>query len=296
MRNEILRRLGWCALLLAIVVVGDRGLAAVLDRIFYQSKFRYALAYSGKLEADVLIMGNSRGANSFHQATLESGTGLRAANLSFNGIPAAMMPVLLEDYLERHPAPQTIIVEVSCVGSRRASGTLERFSVLASRSNGVRDLLREHDFKFYVGSQLSHLLRYNSELMWRSLAFRKKSDQTWAMHSQINDELLESVNAEESVEMLSRSEEDAAAIKRLLEIAESKSIRVELIFAPYLKQYREKLDDFEGWFSWLQEKLERPIVDYSVAIDDSALFADRLHLNASGSEEFTAMVVKSLMK
>ena len=283
-------------MLLAIVVAGDRGLAAVLDRVFYQSKFRYSLAYSGKLAADVLIMGNSRGANSFHQSTLETGTELSAANLSFNGMPAAMMPVLLEDYLERHEAPKVLIVEVSCVGSRRAKGTLERFSVLFGRSRGLQELLREENFKFYVGSQLFHLLRYNSELMWRSLAFRKKSDQTWAMHSQINDELLESVSAAESVAMLTRSEADAAAIKRLIGIAESKSIRVELVFAPYLKQYRERLDDFDGWFSWLSEKLERPIADYSLAIDDSKLFADRLHLNADGSEVFTAKIVESLKK
>ena len=294
MSKKIMLRFGWCALLFAIVLVGDRGFASFLDRLFFSSKFRFSLAYTGQLETDLLILGNSRGANSFHQPTLEEGLGLRAANLSFNGLPAAMMPVLFEDYLAHQPPPKLLVIEVTCVGGRRAAGTIERFSVLSSRSQGVRDLLKDQNFKFYASSEVFHLLRYNSELMWRSLAFLRKSDQSWAMVGQIGDELVESVDAESSFKMLDRSTEDMEALKRVIEIADSRSIRVELVVAPYLKQYRERLDDFDGWFAWLESSLGRSITDYSLALDDSAMFADRLHLNVNGNKAFSAIIVDRL--
>ena len=294
MAKEIIKRLGWCGLLLAIVLVGDRVFASMLERLFFESKFRFSMAYSGRLETDVLIMGNSRGANSFHHPTLEEGLGLRAANLSFNGLPAAMLPILLEDYLSHQPAPRVLIVEVSCVGGKRAPGTIERFSVLSSRSVGVRELQRKQNYKLYFSSEVFHLLRYNSELMWRSLAFLRKSDQSWAIQGQIGDELVEAVDAESSFKMLDQSTEDVDAIKRLIAIADSKSIRVELVFAPYLKAYRERIDDFEAWLTWMEKSLGRSIVDCSLEIEDSTMFADRLHLNAKGGKEFTSILVEKL--
>ena len=105
------------ALLLAVVLVGDRTLACMLAKVVSRTGTRFARAYRGGLEADVLVIGDSRGVNGLYGPAIRDVTGLSAFNLAYNGLSMHLCEALFLDYLEHNRAPRLLIVEASNVRS-----------------------------------------------------------------------------------------------------------------------------------------------------------------------------------
>lgn len=282
-------KLGSRAQLAAVVVflivcfVGDRVGGFAFGRLFMRTHFRYADLYAGDLSADVLFLGNSRGVHMFHRPPLQDVSGKRVANLSFNALPATMLPVVLEDYIDHQNAPSQLFIEVTCVGRVNEPGSLSRFTVLADRSLGFNDVLAKHHPKHYWASQISHLYRYNSELLVRSLFFLKKSDQDWMMDSVV-DSGWQATLADERIRRFERSEVDLESLKSAIAIAEKNGVDVKLILAPYLPGYFALTDSCPEWLDWIEAETGKKVLDYSLAIEDPAHFADPIHLNPPGAE------------
>ncbi len=66
----------WIVAFLAILFVGDRLIGWIFQQQITQSQFRYSRMYRGEGQADILIVGNSRGLN-FYQPSVEKATGLK---------------------------------------------------------------------------------------------------------------------------------------------------------------------------------------------------------------------------
>ena len=273
---------------LVVVAVGDRVGGYLLDRVFHSTKFRFAQIYSGELPADVVFIGNSRGVHMFHRPPLEELTGQEIANLSFNGMPASVMPTIFADYLQHHPAPKQLFVEVSCVGRQNEPGSLERFTVLSSTSSSFDEVLDEQNPVAAWCTKLSHLYRYNSELFLRSLLFRNQSDQDWIMESTVDKNWEQGFQHRNFVQ----SSADVDAIRRLMRIAADHDIEVKLLLAPYLPEYASQLNSIAPWLSWLSEELKTPIADYSAAIQERDSFADPIHLNPIGARRLAIEMIK----
>ena len=58
----------WFALLAIVVIAGDRIGAFVCSRVLLGSQFRFSRVYRGGSNADVLVIGDSRGVHSFYAA------------------------------------------------------------------------------------------------------------------------------------------------------------------------------------------------------------------------------------
>ena len=96
----------WWAVLLAIIIAGDHLLALALHQVLVRSQFRYSRLYRGGNDADVVIIGDSRGVHSFYAPALEQMTGLRALNLSYNSLSPHVAEAVLMDYLDHNRAPR----------------------------------------------------------------------------------------------------------------------------------------------------------------------------------------------
>ncbi len=275
------RTISHVLIFLVIVFVGDRLGGEILQRVFLGRGFRYAEMYAEKLDAEVAVLGNSRGLHMFHPPAIEEITGKKVANLSFNALPPVTMPVIWEDYLKRHPAPKLLILEVSCISVEDEKGSLERMSVLMDQNPKYGQLIKRRNSTFYWGTQISRLFRYNSSLLWRSLLIGG-SDQSWIMDSELNEEMLNAM-VQESDSTLLRVAENAEAIKEVLRIAKEHDIKVKALVAPYYPQYCDRLTDVEEWISWVQEELEVTVEDHSRLLKERGDFADHLHLNAKGA-------------
>lgn len=285
------RRVIATGLFFVLVFAGDRIGGGILSRVFHSTQFRFSQLYSGDLPADVVFIGNSRGVHMFHRPPLADLSGQRVANVSFNGMPAELMPAIFTDYLQHHAPPKQLFIEVSCVGRRNEAGSLERFKILSPVSASIGALLAEQRPTVAWAGRVSLLFQFNSELFWRSLFFRNESDQDWIMDSRLSDNP-EVALSSMPVRVFERSPTDAMAIRRLMQIARDAGTQPKLILAPYAPGYRDEMVGLQAWQDRLASELDAPILDYINAINDLDSFADPIHLNARGARQLAETMIE----
>ena len=278
-------------LFMIVFFSGDRLFSRRLGNAVISSEFRYSRLYRGAATADVLVLGDSRGVHSFFAPGIEQATGLSVVNLSFNGMPMRGSECLLLDYLERHPAPKLVVIEVT---SLRASldviGDLRPYLKYSSR---LRELYSSLFPASAYGLQVSHLYQYNCEMFYRIYYYIGRSDQSWIMTSRVKDDLLASSETQVTSIPLESPEwrQNAAALSRICATAQERKIKLRLVIAPYLPSYRRNI---QNWTEVLQSLSESApgfqIADYSLALSDISDFADRMHLNNRGAETFRSIL------
>ncbi len=107
-----MKKISWYLLLLIVCFSGDRLGAYLLEQQSMQSQFRFSKLYRGESAAEILLLGNSRGLT-FYQPYIEQITGKSTCNLSYNGLPMDVAKVLVQDYLERYPAPKNLLIDIT---------------------------------------------------------------------------------------------------------------------------------------------------------------------------------------
>ena len=95
---------------LSIFFIGQYFIELSLDEILEESSFRYSRLYTGKLENDVISIGNSRGVNSIYTPYFKEKYNVNIMNLSYNGLKSDVLIPLLEDYLDLHKKPKAILI------------------------------------------------------------------------------------------------------------------------------------------------------------------------------------------
>lgn len=274
---------------LVIAILGDRLGGYLVGRVYLSTRFRFAEMFAGRLPSDLTFLGNSRGVHMFHRPPLERVTGQRVSNLSFNGMPATMLPVLFADYVDHHEPPSKIFVEVSCIGRDNEPASLERFHVLTGTSRTFDATHRRHAPTDHLACRVSHLYRYNSELLWRSVLFVRETDQDWIMTSQLSDNW-ESQLTPGMIRQFRPSVVDMDSLKDLLALAEEHGTQTTLILAPYFPDYFAQTRGCDAWLEWIEKETGRPVVNYATALDDQALFADPIHLNPDGADRLASLM------
>ncbi len=275
------RRIAWVIAFLVTFITGDRVIAYLLDMVVLQSHFRFSAVYKGKQNYDILVLGNSRGVNTFYAPAIEAATGKTTLNLSYNGMSADVAEALFMDYLDRNSKPKLLIVEVSNVTHK--SDLLNELKLFAGHSERLASLLGEANPDIAVWTAASHVFRFNGEMFLRTLYYLKSSDQSWINRYHISPALVQSLREgrQQELELLPVNLE---ALRRMVVTAKQRDITVRLVISPYLPEYRQHLSNLPTWVKNVQAiAANNPIWDYSNAVKDTSAFADRLHLNYDGS-------------
>lgn len=279
-----MRHWQWYGILLLVVVLGDRLAGTYLQRQADLSGFRYARLYAGAAQADVLLIGNSRGLV-LYQPFIEQISGLKTFNLSYNGLPADAMAVLTADYLDRYPAPRKMVIDITLC-DRRNDPLLAGFMLYARHSPRLDSLLRQKAPKAWWGGQLSQLFRCNNELFQRALYYRNRPDDDWLLDRTIPEAL-----AAEAVRQSYRIDPDPYLVEQLaatVRAARQKGVAVELIIGPYFPGFR--VDGLDALKSAVERAAGLPLRDYRSALPLSEQFGDFMHPNKSGSRAFIDML------
>ncbi len=275
------RRIAWTIIFLMIAFAGDRVIASVLDKVVLHSKFRFSLLYKGGQQYDVLILGNSRSVNSFYAPAIQEATGKTTLNLSYNGMSADLAEALFMDYLERNGKPKLLILEISNVTHR--SNLLNELKLYTAHSERLAELFRRANPHVAFWAEASHVFQFNGEMFLRALYYLGASDQSWINRYQISAALVRSLqaNRQEDIGVLP---ENLVALRRIIDTARQKDISVRLVISPYLPEYRRHLSNLSAWIKAVQAiAMDIPVWDYSMAVEATSAFADRLHLNYHGS-------------
>ena len=287
------RRFIGLILLLAIVVVGDRLIAACLRTVAMDGNFRFARLYSGDLQNEVLFLGNSRGVNTFYAPSFENQLGVSCLNLSYNGLSAELCRDLLLDYLEHNSSPAQVIVEVTTVMDKStAVSNLKPFWHESRRLEAMASSLDKRDVH---AAKLSHLYGLNCEMHLRMLYYRNGSDQAWINRYTISTDLLEEVSDAPDEQWSQPDESQIVALRQIWDACTQRGIQCNFVIGPYLPDYKKLVTNYDRWKTELADRLEldTELVDLSDSITDRDMFCDRLHANHKASDRICELLVQA---
>lgn len=281
----------WIFATIALAVLIDRACGLFLSKITQESQFRYSRLYNGNEEVDVLFMGNSRGL-SFFQPYTEEKTGLRTANLSYNGMPIQLASNLAQDYLDRHKAPKVLVLDLSLLDSQRMDNKLGyQFNHYTPYSGRLSNLLKDSFTNDYYAGQVSHLYRYNSEVFQRTFFYWKKSDKDWLLDRVISPEMVADVAKHKNL----RFHYNTKMLNHLNEVvkyAQQKGTRVELVVNPYYPEFIPKLTNIDTLVMDVERTTGLTVRRYASAVQTTEAFGDYQHVNKVGAKLYIDRLVE----
>jgi hypothetical protein len=282
-----------CLILLSFALL-DRSAALVLNEIVKRSEFRFSKLYRGGMEADIVVLGNSRSVNAFFAPEMQTVLGKTVFHLGFNGMSMAITETIFDDYLESNQAPDLVIIEVTNMNV--GYGQLKAQRLYSGLSPRLRQLLnREYPL---IGSfcGISHLYRFNSELFMRCLYYSNHSDQSWINGGTMNPSLLEDlqITTQTQDNMFDRFSDGWPALLSIIGKCKEQNIELRLIVSPYLPQYSETLP-MDSWVGDFRDALpdSSMLYDFHKALKDPAHFADILHINREGNIALLSEMVEA---
>ena len=271
----------WIPITLIVAFAGDRLLGYGLRQLAERSDFRYSRLYTGRGEADVVLLGNSRGLN-FYQPYIEEQTGKSTLNLSYNAMPVEVGAVLLRDYLERYGAPEHLIADVTFL-DRRNDELVRDFRVYAQFSQRLDSLLHAVDDRIYHGTQVSHLTRYGGEVGQRMLYYLTRGDEDWLLDRQIAPSVVAA-----SAELDDyRNDYTLGRVRAFAEVVDeyrAAGTTVSLVINPYYPNFQRTIRNLDSLALDVRAATGVPVLDYSASIVGDENFGDYQHLNKRGAQ------------
>lgn len=283
-------------LVLAVLLLGwfvfDRGLAAMMRGILLASDYRISRVYSGSIDADVVLVGNSRAAHMIDTQQLSALTCSKVFNLGVDGIDAMTEAAIVQDYLDRNRRPGLMIFEMSNARVDEPSVAAE-FSPFISFSDRLRQRIAA-DGEWTVAHDVFHLYAFNSPKWWRAAV-------TWfAPIDQIDPPSYGQLNPRLAEKMVQRSEwrvgdGQMAAIGDAMRYALKGETRVVATMAPYHVSAfggdpRLQAQYADSIYSRVPEGVV--VADFSMSFPGHERFADRVHINKAGLMSLQPKIVE----
>ena len=286
-----MRKVLWIPAVMLLWFAGDRLFASFFQRITANSEFRYSRLYSGRGEADIVLLGNSRGLN-FYQPFIEAQTGKSTLNLSYNAMPVDIGAALLLDYLDLYGAPERLIVDITFL-DRDNDDLIRDFRLYAPFSERLNTLLKERDERIWAGTQFAHLSRYGGEVAQRMLYYRSRSDEDWLLDRQISRQMVSNAASLQPY----HTEFNNRRIDLLASVAEaykSAGAEVHFVINPYYPPFQQTMTNLDSLSAAVQSRTGIPVLDYYASVAGDQHFGDYQHLNKKGAELYLAELLKAL--
>ena len=274
--------LAYLALVLAILVVGDRAGGYVLGQLVDRSEFRFSRIYGGGIDADILAIGDSRAVHSVYAPAIGQDTCMSVFNAAFNGMSTEIAAALVEDYLARNAPPKAVLIEVSDVGD--APDLLSEMRLYARSGSATRALIARLDPRQLFWSAVSHLYQFNNEMTLRALYYELHPDQDWVLDATADPTAIAHADWHSYAEWRPLPA-NVAALKGLIADLKARGIAPILFIAPYHPMHEKKVPGFAARVAELEHELgpENKVLDLSTRLSGDRYFADVLHLNIRGA-------------
>ena len=267
---------------LALFFLADRSGGFLLQKITDNSQFRYSRLYRGDAAADILLLGNSRGLT-FYQPFIEEKSGLRSFNLSYNGLPMDLGRVLVADYLEKYPAPKSLLIDITMLDRRNAS-LINGFSPYSQASARISELIHKGSPEMWWGGRVSELFRFNNEVFQRAFYHRKTSDADWLLDREISQQLVAEVDKNRYDLTI-----DTFLVEQFAEtvrFSQQKGVPVQLVISPYLPGFAKNVGNLDALKSFCEKSTGLAVHDYRQALTDPKCFGDFMHPNKKGAGQY----------
>lgn len=274
----------------SVFYLGDVVFGWMVDGIMQRSEFRFARLYTGRLQGDVIVLGNSRAVNGFCAPRLTELTSVRWVNLGYNGMAPPLVEAIMLDYIDRYPAPRAVVLEVSNI--MQGNDSIRESRLFADKSKRLAELdVRENGWMGFIAAHL-RTFAANGEMLLRCLYYVGRSDQTW-----VNEGQLALKDAERLRIEAGRRLEGAivpgsvVAYKRLIHELRQRNIPVLCVVTPYLLTEKDQRYA-QTWLDMLRDTEDNGVryINLVNAIKEPNMYADPSHLNSAGSLAFTEIL------
>lgn len=290
--KRLLRRFALLAAFILVTFAGDRVIGAWFGSLVDKSGLRFAEMYSGGLKKDVLILGDSRGQDSFYTPLMTRELGKECFSLTSGGFSTEIAEAILLDYLDRNEKPEVVLLEITCLRGESRFG-MGQMLMFYGRSERLSKLASVYCPKEHAGTVVSHLYRYNQELFLRALYYIGRTDQTRIHRGRMLPSLIETLPnmPEQRIEM--PLDYNLKALARIIALTQQKGIRLELVVAPFAPGYRDKIGNYREWIAEVRKTVgpDVAIHDYSDQLTNLDYFIDRMHTNLDGATAMLRRVV-----
>src|SRR5215831_2736448 len=280
-----MKKARWIIFFIVVLFGGDRLIGWYFQHEVDKSMFRYSRMYRGEGQADIVIVGNSRGLN-LYEPYIEQQTGRKAFSLCYNSMPCEIATVITEDYLDRYKV-QTVLCEISIV-EMSDDRLLPGFTTYLPDSKRIDSVLKNKVKDSWITSKVSHIYKYNNEVFQRALAYRNRVDDDYFFDRTISERAAKEADGL-SVEW-KVPENHVKDIKQLADYCKARNINLKFIIGPFFPKYQVKnLDKLKAA---VEAATGIPVRDYSYAIQDVTAFSDYNHANIKGGKVVVDMMIK----
>ena len=292
----MIKSLIWVFAFLLLAFAGDRAIGYYFSKMTQNSQFRFSKLYNSNDSADIVFLGNSRGLT-FYLPAAESVSQKKCVNLSYNGMPADLSKNLFFDYLDHHPKPETVVIDVTMC-DRDNDALKQGFLLFIPYSKRLDTLIRGINpsenknigKKIMLGSTISHLYRYNNELFQRVLFHRNKTDKDI-----INDRVISELAANDTAfksYQVRMFKERVADLKEIIDTARARNIAVKLVINPYYPAFADVVRDsfLAPLKTYVEQQTQMSVSDFSKSLNIRDEFGDYQHANKKGSEHYVSIL------
>lgn len=287
--------------ILLVAVVADVMISNGLKRTERGHFYTMNALMSREMNADLVILGNSRAACSYHTAVLDSILKINTWNIGVSGQPFGVSYLRWCLYRRKNSNPKLLVVNIDYGELDMVSNGYEKEQYYPY----MRDILvkpyldlygftwaEKHvpmyryrgDYKL-MGIGLAELLHIRHDAKGNYYKGYSNSNAKW------NGKAFESVISEGKVKCHA-NEQAIALLEELLKEAKRENFKVVFVYAPIFSKLKENLDEKQSMaiYQDLSRRYGIPIVDLSdMGICGSTdYFMDANHVNAQGAKCFSA--------
>jgi len=286
---------------LGVVAAGffvlDRSLALGLQALLKQSEFRFSRLYRGGIEADILVLGNSRAVNAFYAPEIEKVLDKEVFQLSYNGMSMELASLLLMDYLDRNETPDRLLLEITNL--HVPNELLKDLKLYSGMSQRLWHLMAEESPTLKAACDFTHLYRFNGELFLRAMFYMNKTDQSWINSGQIDPEFADNYeipSSDSEVNLFPVNGSNWRSLLNIVEKCKEEDISITLVVSPYLPAHRLGIKDYHSNIESMRAALPDGItlIDGSLTLQDHQDFADAIHINKNGGKNFLKFLFSNI--
>lgn len=281
------------ALILALPLffAGDFLGSTTLGALLSQSGFRFVTLYQRQVNADVVVLGNSRAKFIFNAAEATE-IGIPSFNLAANGLGYRVSEALLLDYIDRNQAPKFVLFDLMSTKADNDYGAINNLKLFSGQSRRIAALWAEHDPVASTWGRYIRTFRYNGEAFVRALSFWGHSDQGYTNALIMPETLCSQGNLDDKWLTHGLTADRVSRLTDLSNQLKAQNSRLVLIASPVYLNSEVRSEKLAEAMKDAQHRLgDIPLLDFSAALQECRNFGDTIHLNTAGTAELTALIV-----
>lgn len=301
MKRYLINILLFCMLVLLIAVAADYLISSGLKRTERGHFYTMNALMNDSINADVIIIGNSRAAGSYHPGIIDTILNVNSRNLGISGQPFGVSYLRWQLYRRNNRKPKLLIVNMDYCELEMVLNGFEREQYYPY----IKDTLVKPYLDLYGFSWAEKhvpMFRYRGDYKLMSIGLSEllgiahdKKGGFFKGYSNENNEWngakLEKVLSEENKVKNKCNPEVVKLLERVLIDAKCDGVKVVFVYAPIYKKLKENLDESQamGVYHSLSEKYGVTILDFSKMdfYADTCFFMDANHVNEAGAERFS---------